>query len=144
MTTERSTDPAATRRRDGNLWLGYVAPLVAAVLAAWAFYGPGRFDSTPLRLSLELFGTAAAVGAFWPGRDWHVWLLGFAAAGFALTGLASLSTIGPLAWLAAALCVVAIVDAAHTADREGASLGRVPLLGALVAAAVIAGVHLVL
>ncbi len=68
-----------TRRREGTALLGYGAPLVAAALAAWAFFGPGRFDPTELRLGLEIFGTAAALGAVLPNRDLHVGLLAFAA-----------------------------------------------------------------
>lgn len=144
MTAEPSMTPKQSLRRQGNPLMGYVAPLLAAGLSAWAFYGPGRFDATALRLSLEVFGTAAAVGAFWSARHGHVALLSFAAAGLGLTGVASLSTIGPLAWLGAALCVVAVVDAAHVADRDGQSLGRVPLAGTLVAAALTVVVHLLL
>ena len=141
-TTERTTD--AVVRRSGTVWIGYGAPLAAAAVAAWAFYGPGRFDATALRLSLEVFGTGAAVGAFWTRQDGHAGLLAFAATGFAVTGLLSLSTIGPLAWLAGALCAVALVDAAHVADRQGETLGRVPWIGGVVAAVVSLASNLIL
>jgi len=129
-------------RREGTSWIGYGAPVLAAAVSAWAFFGAGRYDPTATRLSLEIFGTLAGIGAVLPSRSAHVGLLAFAAAGFGLTGLFSLATVGPLAWLAGALCVVAIVDAAHAADREGSSLGRVPLAGALAAGLVAALVKL--
>lgn len=114
----------------GNPLLRVGAPLAAAVLSAVAFFVHGRYDETALRLGLEIFGTAVAVAAVLRPPALRTFLCGAAAAGFFVIGLQTLDTMGPIAWLAAALAVAAIVDAAHVADQSGTKLGVPPMAGA--------------